>query len=100
MKVDMSKPTVGCTYVLLFPGRASWSFTSVAMFSSVCGKSSIFDNTGWDVVSCDVPCSCWSYGGSLTVGVVSSPFLLVVEENFPFFEGKMTLVEVDAVAVA
>ena len=32
--------------------------------------------------------------------VAASPFLFVVEENFPFFEGKMTLVEVDAVEFA
>ena len=70
------------------------------MFFFVCGKSSSSDSTGWDVVWCSVLGFCWSYGGSLAVGVASSPFLLVVEENFPFFEGKTTLVEVDAVEVA
>ena len=33
----------------------------------------------------------------LTMLLHASPFLFVVEENFPFFEGKKVVFEVDAV---
>ena len=59
--------------------------------------SSSSDSTGWDVVWFDVFGFCSLWDGSLANDVVAYPFLFVVEENSPFFEGKTTLAEVDAV---
>ena len=59
--------------------------------------SSSSDSTGWDVVWFKVLGFCSFCDGSLANDVVASPFLFVLEENFSFFEGKTTLVEVDAV---
>jgi hypothetical protein len=40
---------------------------------------------------------CSLYGDSLADDVSASPFFFVVEENFPSFEGKTTVFEVDTV---